>query len=72
MQEYVRVLLHLQQFCFEDKCGTLHMVLGPPHVWVAHAEEDSDVEDAVGDDGDVSVLCCTKFNPEKLSMCDKC
>ena len=26
----------------------------------------------MGDDGDVCALCCTKFNPEKMSLCDKC
>ena len=26
----------------------------------------------LGDDGDVCALCCTKFDPEKMSMCDKC
>ena len=26
----------------------------------------------MGDDGDVCALCCTKFDPEKMSMCDKC
>ena len=26
----------------------------------------------MGDNGDVCVLCCTKSDPEKMSMCDKC
>ena len=26
----------------------------------------------MGDDGDVFALCCTKFDPEKMLMCDKC
>ena len=26
----------------------------------------------MGADGDVCALCCTKSNPEKLFMCDKC
>ena len=29
-------------------------------------------KDAVGDDGDVCALCCTKSNPEKMSMYGKC
>ena len=32
----------------------------------------TDDEDVVGDDGDVCALCCTKSDPEKMSMCDKC
>ena len=26
----------------------------------------------MSDDGDVCVLCCTKSDLEKMSMCDKC
>ena len=26
----------------------------------------------MGDDGGFCALCCTKFDPEKMSMCDKC
>ena len=26
----------------------------------------------MGDDGDVFARCCTKSDPEKMSMCDKC
>ena len=26
----------------------------------------------MGDDGGARALCCTKFDPEKMSMCDKC
>ena len=44
----------------------------PAHVWTAPTQEDNDDEDVVGDDGDVCALCCTKFDPEKMSMCDKC
>ena len=44
----------------------------PAHVWTAPTQEDNDDEDVVGDDGDVCALCCTKSDPEKMSMCDKC
>ena len=26
----------------------------------------------MGDDGDVCAICCTKSDPEKMSMCNKC
>ena len=51
-------------------CGPWEHV--PAHVWTAPTQEDNDDEDVVGDDGDVCALCCTKFDPEKMSMCDKC
>ena len=44
----------------------------PAHVWTAPTQEDNDNEDVVGDEGDVCALCCTKSDPEKMSMCDKC
>ena len=73
--EYVRVLLHLQQFLIRRQVryppyGPWEHV--PAHVWTAPTQEDNDDEDVVGDDGDVYALCCTKFDPEKMSMCDKC
>ena len=42
------------------------------HLRTAPTPEDNDGEDVVGDDGDVCALCCTKFDPERMSMCDKC
>ena len=75
LHEYVRVLLHLQQFLIRRQVryppyGPWEHV--PTHVWTAPTQEDNDDEDVVGDDGDVCALCCTKFDPEKMSMCDKC
>ena len=75
LHEYVRVLLHLQQFLIRRQVryppyGPWEHV--PAHVWTAPTQEDNDDEDVVGDDGDVCALCCTKFDPEKMSMCDKC
>ena len=75
LHEYVRVLLHLQQFLIRRQVryppyGPWEHV--PAHVWTAPTQEDKDDEDVVGDDGDVCALCCTKFDPEKMSMCDKC
>ena len=71
----MRVLLHLQQFLIRRQVryppyGPWEHV--PAHVWTAPTQEDNDDEDVVGDDGDVCALCCTKFDPEKMSMCDKC
>ena len=34
LYECVRILLHLQQFCFEDKCRTLHMVPGNTYLQI--------------------------------------
>ena len=75
LHEYVPVLLHLQQFLIRRQVryppyGPWEHV--PAHVWTAPTQEDNDDEDVVGDDGDVCALCCTKFGPEKMSMCDKC
>ena len=75
LHEYVRVLLHLQQFLIRRQVryppyGPWEHVLA--HVWTAPTEEDNDDEDVVGDDGDVCAVCCTKSDPEKMSMCDKC
>ena len=75
LHEYVRVLLHLQQFLIRRQVryppyGPWEHV--PAHVWTAPTQEDNDDEDVVGDDGDVCALCCTKSDPEKMSMCDKC
>ena len=75
LHEYVRVLLHLQQFLIRRQVryppyGPWEHV--PAHVWAAPTQEDNDDEDVVGDDGDVCALCCTKSDPEKMSMCDKC
>ena len=75
LHEYVCVLLHLQQFLIRRQVryppyGPWEHV--PAHVWTAPTQEDNDDEDVVGDDGDVCALCCTKSNPEKMSMCDKC
>ena len=41
-------------------------------VWAAHAEEDNDDEDVVGDNGVVCALCCIRSIAQKLFMCDKC
>ena len=67
LHEYVRVLLHLQQFLIQRQVryhpyGPWEHV--PTHVWAAPTQEDNDNED----DGDV----CTRSDPEKMSMCDKC
>ena len=75
LHEYVRVLLHLQQFLIRRQVryppyGPWEHV--PAHVWTAPTQEDNDDDDVVGDDGDVCALCCTKSDPEKMSMCDKC
>ena len=75
LHEYVRVLLHLQQFLIrrQVRCppyGPWAHV--PAHVWTAPTQEDKDDEDVVGDDGDVCALCCTKSDREKMSMGDKC
>ena len=72
LHEYVRVLLHLQQFLIRTypPYGLWEHV--PARVWTAPTQEDNDDEDVVGDDGDVCALCCTKSDPEKMSMCDKC
>ena len=75
LHEYVRVLLHLQQFLIRRQVryppyGRWEHV--PAHVWVTPAQEDKDDEDVVGDDGDVCALCCTKSDPEKMSMCGNC
>ena len=75
MHECVRVLLHLQQFFIRRQVryppyGPWEHV--PAHVWAAPTQEDDDDEDVVGDDGDVCALCCTKSDPQKMSMCDKC
>ena len=43
-----------------------------PHMYGPHLEGDNDDEDIMGDNGDVCALCCTKSDPEKMSMCDKC
>ena len=61
-------------FLFEDRYGTLHMVRGNTyvHMYGLPTQEDNDDDDVVGDDGDVCALCCTKSDPEKMSMCDKC
>ena len=75
LHEYVRVLLHLQQFLIRRQVryppyGPWEHV--PAHVWTAPTQEDNDDEDVVGDDGDVCALCCTKFarpfcpNPQKV------
>ena len=75
LHEYVRVLLHLRQFLIRRQVRYPpyspweHV---PAHVWTAPTQEDNDDEDVVGDDGDVCALCCTKSDPEKMSMCDKC
>ena len=71
--EYVRVLLHLQQFLIRRQVryppyGPWEHV--PTHVWVAPTHEDNDDEDVVGDDVDVCVCCCTNSDPKKTSMCD--
>ena len=47
-------------------------ILHSPRPSYAPTQEDNDDEGVVGDDGDVCALCCTKSNPEKMSMCDKC
>ena len=70
LHEYVRVLLHLQQFLIRRQVryppyGPWEHV--PAHVWTAPTQEDNDDEDVVGDDGDVCALCCTKFDREKAS-----
>ena len=75
LHEYVRVLLHLQQFLIRRQVryppyGLWEHV--PAHVWTAPTQEDNDDEDVLGDDGDVCALCCTKSDPQKTSMCDKC
>ena len=75
LHEYVRLLLHLQQFLIRRQVrypsyGPWEHV--PAHVWTAPTQEDNDDEDIVGDDGDVCALCCTKFDPEKMSMYAKC
>ena len=75
LHEYARVLLHLQQFLIRRQVwyppyGPWEHV--PAHVWSAPTQEDNDDEDIVGDDGDVCALCCTKSDPEKMSMCEKC
>ena len=44
----------------------------PAHEWAAPTKEDIDDDDVVGDNGDVCALCCTKSDPETMSMCDKC
>ena len=56
LHEYVRVLLHLQQFFIRRQVryppyGPWEHV--PAHVWTTHTQEDNDDEDVVGDDGDV-------------------
>ena len=75
LHEYVRVLLHLQQFLIRKQVqyppyGPWEHVLA--HVWAAPTQEDNDDEDVVGDNGDVCALCCTKSDPKKMSMRDKC
>ena len=75
LHEYVRVLLHLQQFLIRRQvqyppyAPWEHI---PAHVWTAPGQGYNDDEDVVNDDGDVCVLCCTKPDPEKMSMHDKC
>ena len=54
VHEYVRVLLHLQQFLIRRQVryppyGPWEHV--PAHVWTAPTQEDNDDEDVVGDDG---------------------
>ena len=61
---------------FDSKTSTV------PSIWsmgtctcecmAAPTQEDNNDQDVVGDDGDVCALCCTKSDPEKMSMCDKC
>ena len=72
LHECARVLLHLQQF-FDSKTAAVPSLWVvehvPAHVWTAPIHEDNDDEDVVGDDGDVCAFCCTKFDPEKMSMC---
>ena len=68
LHECLHVLLHLQQFLIRRQVryppyGPWEHV--PAHVWTAPTQEDND-------DGDVCALCCTKSDPEKMSMCDKC
>ena len=75
LHEYVRVLLHLQQFLIRRQVR--YPPYGPwehapAHAWTAPTQEDNDDEGVVGDDGDVYALCCTKSDPEKMSMYDKC
>ena len=38
------------------------------HMHAAPTQEENDDEDVVDDDGDVCALCCTKSDPEKMSM----
>ena len=75
LHEYVRILLHLQQFLIRRQVqyppyGPWEHV--PTHVWTAPTQVANDDEDVVGDDGGVCAFCCTKSDPEKMSMCDKC
>ena len=73
LHEHVRVLLQLQQLLIQREAwyppyGPWEHI--PTHVWAAHAHEDNDGEDLVGDDGDVCALCCTKS--DRNNVCDKC
>ena len=75
LHEYVHMLLHLQSFFIQRQIryppyGPWEHV--PAHVWAAPTQKDDEEEDVVGHDGDVCALCCTKSDPEKMSMCDKC
>ena len=59
LHEHMCALLHLQQIFIRRQVwyppyGPWEHV--PTYVWVAHAEEDSDEEDVVGDDGCVRAL----------------
>ena len=72
LHEYVHILLHLQQFLIRRQVW--YPPYGPwehecAHVCAAPTSEYNDDEDVAGDDGDVCALCCTKSDPEKMSMC---
>ena len=42
------------------------------NVWAATTKQNNDDENVVDDNGDVCTLCCTKSDPEKMSICHKC